>query len=216
MKERPILMNTESVAGIIDDRKTQTRRILKLDFATKIVKEIEVVALSSKGQWLINYWKYKCPYGKIGDRLWVRETWGFEKKRYIKPSINTPVGAYFEGEIFYKADDEYLPGMKWRPSIHMFRKDSRINLEITDIRVEKINQITGEDCIEEGVPQTYGGFKGFVPEWASKDKNDASYFYDNRTSRENFYLLWNSINAKRGYGWETNPYVWCISFKILD
>ena len=107
-----------------------------------------------------------------------------------------------------------------------------------------MQKISRDDCIAEDVPQTYGEFKGLAPEWASKDKNDASYFYDNRTSRENFSLLWDSINAKPkpieqddeivsyiSYPWEDiretrehrglkwivcgNPHVWVVTFKVL-
>ncbi len=230
MKERPIIFSTEMVKAILDNRKTQTRRVIKPQPDYSILKNgvtlephkcpvLGPVHLGHREWGLygspykptdVSCFAYNCPYGKVGDRLWVRETWA------NLPELSP------EKTIVYKATDwkgwlEYeTETIKWKPSIHMFRRDSRIDLEITDTRVERVQDISRDDCIAEGVPQTYGEFKGLAPEWTSKDKNDASYFYDNRTSRENFYLLWDSINAKRGYGWKTNPYVWCITFKRVE
>ena len=219
VKERPIIFNTEMVKAILDGRKTQTRRILKVPKNGRIkpgtvVHSNGVISICFDQSGCAEWKMLKCPHGKIGEHLWVRETWATEK--YCdnkKPSeLHGIETIWFLSDGDYNGIGTHTQG-KTRPSIFMPRWASRINLEITDIRVERVQDISRDDCIEEGVPQTYGGFKGLAPEWASKDKNDASYFYDNRTSRENFYLLWNSINAKGGYSWESNPHVWVIKFK---
>ncbi len=282
VKERPILMNTESVGGILGNRKTQTRRVIKPQPIHPIWTGARWV--ESGNDDTVHY-EIKCPYGKIGDRfmpameipslnrnycadvygnIWSRAADGKTYKKLkgasqgkgyltVTPAIDgkykTRLIHRLVAEAFYGYEPNgykqtrHLDGdntnnnpsnLDWGTQknnwadrrLHNGERDytdppnlprwvSRINLEITDIRVEKVRDISRDDCIEEGVPQTYGGFKGLAPEWASKDKNDASYFYDNRTSRENFYLLWNSINAKRGYGWEVNPWVWIVTFKVL-
>ena len=222
-KERPIIFNTEMVKAILDNRKTMTRRVIKpqpscakmeiydsweyknwLNIPKKDEGRVWIPTSNSGKVGIFEKNYYKCPYGKIGQNLWVRETYSY--------------GCYDFGTnrltIHYKADGLDHEGHKWFPSIFMPRKYSRIDLEITDIRVERVQNISRDDCIAEDVPQTYGEFKGLAPEWASKDKNDASYFYDNRTSRENFYLLWDSINAKRkGCSWIDNPWCWVICFE---
>ena len=225
MKERPIIFNTELIKAILDDKKSQTRRVIKPQPDYSILKkgvilephkcpELGPVHLGRRewGLYSLPYeprnvpcFAFNCPSGKIGDRLWVRETWGIEKGRYIQPGpFNTPFGGCFNDEIFYAADDKNLPGMKWRPSIHMFRKDSRIDLEITDIRIEKVQDISWDDLVAEG----------YLMENCI---NRPSIKYATMSALLEWFIpLWDSINAKRGYGWETNPYVWCISFKILD
>ena len=212
MKERPVIFKTEMVKAILDDRKTQTRRVIKkggvqycgesgLDRMGVVIDGILSYRMQTEVDGSRKHYE-KCPYGKIKDVLWVRETWGVEPGRFIKPNLNTPVGGRFEDEIHYAADDKNLPGMKWHPSIHMFRKDSRINLEITDIRVERVQDISWEDLLAEGYPQPK---KGITKE---------SIIYPTTTKMKQWFIdLWNSINAKRGYGWESNPHVWIIEFK---
>ena len=90
----------------------------------------------------------------------------------------------------------------------MPRWASRITLEITEIRVERVQDITVHGCIAEGVPQTIGGFFGNVPSWVP---NEDDHFYANRTSVENFQMLWDSINNN----WNSNPWVWVVKFKAV-
>ncbi len=207
IKERPILMNTESVKGILDDRKTQTRRVIKPQ-PTPEPDRIEYIKYygvtwgwsptSKSGK--VGIFKppiYKCPYGKIGDRLWVRETWqqffpeDWEKWPAMLDYYHKKCMWNDECKIFYKANGpeehpEYGK-INWKPSIHISRIHSRIDLEITDIRIERVQDITYDDILAEGI----------------RSKNQM---------RE----LWDSINAKRGYGWNINPYVWIIVFKVLS
>jgi hypothetical protein len=129
-----------------------------------------------------------CPYGDVGDRLWVRETW-----------------AEVNGGAFYKADEPwpeaYGPEPKWKPSIHMPRWASRITLEVTDVRVERVQFISEPDAKAEGCCR-FGG-RG-APQTVGMEGG---------TARDMFRKLWDSINAARGFGWATNPWVWCLTFK---
>ena len=174
MNEYPILFNTEMVRAILAGKKTQTRRVMKPQ------------PDETKARWTGERWEFhmgypighdvpKCPYGKPGDKLWVRETWC--------PNY------YSDGRVGYKADwrnplPEVVAETKWKPSIFMPKSAARIWLEIVDVRVERVRSITSTDAIAEGI----------------------------NIDTENFHELWNSINAKRGFGWDVNPWVWVVEF----
>jgi len=164
MKERSICFNTEMVRAILEGRKTQTRRLMngKFVFGSCITEKGEII---------------NCPYGKIGYRLWVKETF-----TYI--TLGCAVA------MCYKADG-YQIGSNWKTSIHMPRWASRILLEITNIRVERVQDITEKEAMEEG--HIFGC-------------DSIEWFQD----------MWDSINEKRGYGWEKNPWVWVIEFKRVE
>lgn len=184
VKEYPILFNTEMVKAILDGRKTQTRRIIKPQPTASGGFLANVIPLWLYPQEYIN--KY-CHY-RIGDRLWVRET--FDTALNIIKR---------EDDVFYKADynDTMPKGIyNWKPSIFMPRWASRINLEITDIRVQRIQDITEEDAIAEGI---------------TKIQCDCGDCIDS-TIIGAYQDLWNSINSKQGYGWDINPCVWIINF----
>lgn len=197
IKEHPILFSSDMVRAILEGRKTQTRRVVKV---------------TQRNSWLVddgwtdNYIKdpenhlvNECPYGQPGDRLWLRET--------FYPVTNTL--------CLYKADgDDIDPAynLKWRPSIYMPRWASRITLEITGIRVERVQEITNEGAKAEGVelvPAFTAGNMSFSDVYGSHH-----YYHD--TAREAFQELWDSINAKRGYSWDANPWVWVIEFKRTE
>ncbi len=180
MKEHPILFKGDMVRAILAGRKTETRRIIKPQPDEH------------------GYWKHReghmvhncdlhlcCPYGQAGDRLWVRETW---TKRA-------------DGNIAYKAGpypmDVKHDICKWKPSIHMFRKYSRITLEITKISVERVQDITDGSVAKEGI------------DWSSTQIGNKH----RSPAIDKFASLWDSINKKRGYPWESNPWVWVIKFK---
>lgn len=205
MKEYPILFSTEMVKAILEGRKTQTRRVInrKYQHATKWKKAgwqsrdnwnvpeppkyfipwREIVA--EQGDYPANLIAITssviCPYGRPGALLWVRETFA--------PN-------YFDnGEPAYKADwtpdtSEYINHPKWRPSIHMPRRYSRITLEIISVSVERLQDISHADVFAEGGPFGYSA-----------------------RSDVDFQTLWDSINAKRGHPWTSNPWVWVIEFK---
>lgn len=220
-KERPIIMSAESVRAILESRKTQTRRVIKPQ-PNKM--RWGVVQLNRRDGWEDEHGRaYPCPYGVPGDRLWVRETWkpgawesfGFVAVDYkASPELTKAKWMFPSDEqwehYFPKWTDELIeaglqsdetgyfrwePGqspLKWRPSIFMPRWASRISLLIKDIRVERVQEISEDDAIAEGV------------DWYPALKPIALYVD-----------LWDSINAKRGYPWASNPWVWVIEFERL-
>lgn len=182
MTERPILMSGPMINAIFDGRKTQTRRVVKPQ--PKWKAHNGVLAFDDRVNRGIH-----CPYGQPGDRLWVRETWAQHPD---------------EAGIIWRAtdpgwdDNDY--GIKWKPSIFMPRWASRITLEVTSVRVERVQDITPRDVVAEGIYHEPG-------EWGPDEA------YDHLI--KGFAHLWDQINAKRGYSWDANPWVWVIGFKVL-
>jgi hypothetical protein len=205
MTDRPILFSAETVLEILKGRKTQTRR------AIKPVPTINGVgAIFDEGDrqedFVEPYWVFPetCKYGKPGDLLWVRETWGAVwpadepvplRQCEIEYRADLPPGCTDRpGE--WPADESTGPEVpKWRPSIHMPRWASRITLRITDIRVERLQDITENDAKAEGCDPVVH------PDGA----------VDCGTRKTTFAKLWNSINGPGA--WEANPWVWAISFE---
>lgn len=198
-KEKPILFSAPMVRAILDGRKTQTRRVLSRLSGLGAVTCFEGSETTGY-DWALrdkrDMWNEfrndelmsRCPHGTSGDRLWVRETWGLHD---TQPS-DGPENA----TVYYRAtdgDSHELRHQLWRPSIFMPRWASRITLEITDVRVQRVQEITEEDAIAEG--------------------SQCSGVPASLTNRGAFAKLWDKINAKRGYGWDANPWVWAISFK---
>lgn len=191
VKCRPILFSAPMVRAILDGTKTQTRRIVKS--TTECAGPINPAYIErwkdDKG------WAQVCPFGKVGDRLWVRETWGLWD---TLPS-DGPNGA----RVFYRATDgerRDLRSQLWRPSIHMPRWASRITLEIVDVRVERLQDISEADALAEGVDLS--GPVGNVR--AALESGSARYHYAN---------LWESINGAGA--WANNPWVWVLGFKRI-
>jgi hypothetical protein len=197
VKEKPILFSGEMIRAILDGRKSQTRRVIR--------KQPDEDGLSRNAGYPFVWYdtsdkEYFCPYGQPGDRLWVRETWRTPKEYdHVKPS-DIPRRV----PIQYKADGVtncFIYSKKlgrWRPSIHMPRWTSRITLEVTDVRVERVQDISEMDCYGEGRPLTH--------------KTDPV----TRPGAARFRDLWNYINEKRpGCSWDDNPWVWAITFKVL-
>lgn len=206
MKERGILFSGPMVRAILDNRKTQTRRVVKPGkgwaedwrdrayFDPKCLfhgpcLHVPVVREDMPGD---NVWeRIPSPYGIHGDRLWVRETW--------QKIGDCPV-CYAAGTSGCGA----CPSHTWRPSIFMKREDSRITLEVTDVRVERVQDISQADAKAEGINPVYHDTYGDL-------ELDAEYI----DAPGGFKWLWDSINDKRGFGWDANPWVWAITFKRL-
>ncbi|WP_391529904.1 hypothetical protein [Photorhabdus akhurstii] len=202
MTEKPIIFNGEMVRAILSGRKTQTRRIFKQAVGQGLKERV---------------FKLQCPLGKVGDRLWVRETWAhYQTINYRSCTDGRSFSEVSDGLAAYRADGfESISEMKdhirlmsecdfecvevrddkWIPSIHMPRWASRITLEITDIRVEKLNEISEEDAIAEGVTA------GICPG------------YENIMHRVAFRELWESIY---GPGSFDDKWVWVIEFKRME
>jgi hypothetical protein len=194
--ERPILFSTAMVQAILEGRKTQTRRIVKPQ--TKSIFPDKKDRMP-KAFWTGMEW-VKPPY-QPGDILWVRETWGhiaFE---------NHKAGGYDEWFIYKASRNCELPDdFKWRPSIFMPREAARIFLRVTNVRVERLQDITKEDAIAEGLNIGTVDNEKYA-------KNNAYRLLANNLPVAMFADLWDSLNAKRGYGWEKNPWVWVIEFE---
>ena len=240
MKEHQILFNAQMVRAILDGRKTQTRRVMKPQPDS---------THDGEPYWFIGgyrAWRFtgttailrigsfnpiSSPYGKTGDRLWVRESWrigawdedsgcvaidymadGYCRKEWIKPT-NDPRGEIFARLWLQSANDarkvygeldqyDWQAGespCRWRPSIHMPRWASRILLEVTEVRVERLQEISIQDAMAEGVAETAPRLKDLEPcmEWR--------YAYED---------LWNVINGPGS--WDANPWVWVIEFRRID
>lgn len=233
MKERPILFNGDMVRAILEGRKTQTRRVVKHPSGEWKNHALGTITIPhpKKGKFglLIKRDVIKdfqesdlipCPYGKIGDVLWVRETWGVVSHGFdeygdvcdwIPDRPNTEViemkfGAqgYYTGHVIYRADGEFawcddeMSVMEekslWKPSIHMPKEACRIKLEITDIRVERLQDISEEDAKAEGFEEKYLYMQKVY-----------------ETAYSQFSRIWESINSPES--WEDNPWVWVIEFK---
>ena len=216
MKERPILFSAPMVRAILENKKTQTRRIVKLPRW----RDSFVMLDHGNGWWPYQSddgetalcddgceHPYSSPYGQAGDRLWVRETWmdlagtGIERitgdrSRYAY-RVDTPAGSYGD-----ETRKEY--GLKWRPSIFMPRDASRILLEVVSVRIERLQGISESDAVAEGIIQqkTTGWFS--VP-----GINGAG-----TTARAAYALLWNSINGAGA--WDANPWIWVVEFKQIQ
>ena len=201
-KERPIIFSGEMVRAILDGRKTQTRRIVKPQPTIENLHRIDVVpkTLGLYYDWSKegNVMSLACPYGKPGDKLWVRETFFYEWPDEDPPDDMRDCRiVYRASEPDYITSDmrESVSSYRWSSSIHMPRWASRITLEITGVRVERLVDITDSDCYAEGITSLQNDILG-EPYYSYKD-------------------LWDKLNAKRGYPWDSNPWVWVIEFKRI-
>lgn len=224
MKERPILFNDSMVRAILDGQKTQTRRIVKPQ-PTPGQGMVNAAYCGHPHLWLRNgpcrsddpTYEWKCPYGKPGDRLWVRETW---KPRIVHSCfdmacdcetvwVDYPAGG--EGKRFYGeeiAEEWSMPqaAIKGRPvpSLHMPRWASRILMEIASVRVERLNDICEDDAVAEGVDGSMCA--AAVTTAPTRHRCLPSEIHG-------FSALWERIN---GHGsWATNPWVWVIDFRRI-
>ena len=203
-KERPILFSAPMVRAILDGRKTQTRRVVKFPHPPE--------------GWHVN----NCPYGIVGDRLWVRES--------LTHITNDPVHAQpcdvhcytasiphgmssanpYEPNYLFPNDGLPVLQPKNTPAIFMPRWASRLTLEIVDVRVERLQEISAKDILAEGaVARAHDDQFGHNPVSAF----DGKCYLDLRSL---WAHGWDSINAKRGYGWDKNPWVWVIEFRKLS
>ena len=215
-KERPILFNTEMVKAILDGRKTQTRRIIKPQPKGMCEWDQKEIFENIQKQNHVDYegnhffaFHYddkesqfvKCPFGKVGDRFWVKENY----RTLCNVDMFKPSHLNLGDPILYQSDGSMKKANhhavfssasfgKCRPSIFMMKWMSRINLEITNIRVERIGSISIDDAKKEGVD-------------CSKSPG-AHYIL--------FQRLWDSIYEKQGLGFDANPWVWIVDFKRVQ
>ena len=211
MKERPIIFSAPMVRAILAGTKTQTRRVVKPQPADVALLPrrwsdamrrrdspdmygndgltLEAVPMAD-GSW----GQCRCPYGQPGDRLWVREAWSRDEE---------------DGALFYRADvgtgneaddwqrniDDGASGYRWKPSIHMPRWASRILLDVTAVRVERLQDISDEDSLAEGIYPTSTGLYPGSP-------------------RAAYQKLWEQINGPGA--WDANPWVWVVEFRRVE
>jgi hypothetical protein len=203
MKERPILMSAPMVRACLDGSKTQTRRVVKpgnlggANLPSRQPTPNWNSVSYGPGIWSDDAgFSSRCPYGVPGDRLWVRECWAYN------PDFGQNLNF-----VCYRADPGHeYDGLRWRPSIHMPRKACRIVLEVTGVRVERLQDISEADARAEGVRQMRDG-SGC---WVSRE-GPANLVTPWLTAREAYADLWNVINGASA--WDANPWVWVIEFK---
>ncbi|SPX62912.1 Uncharacterised protein [Leclercia adecarboxylata] len=200
-----MIFNAEMVRALLDGRKTQTRRIMKVQPDTPEFGLRRIIESSIANEIGMYFWSqddargikarskpFSCPYGGVGDRIWVRETWaeagaGAPDLKLYRANYPAHVPSHYENVP--PAEE-----IRWTPSIHMPRCASRILLEITDVRVERLNSISEEDAKAEGAPTECCviGDKHFL----------------------GFRSLWKNIYGNDS--WQANPWVWVIEFKRIE
>lgn len=198
--ERPILFSGPMVQAILDDKKSMTRRVIKGNPTRPYWCGIGHGWDDGHG------YEIKCPYGKVGGILWVRETFSLDGKWGY--SVFGDLDFEPNGKYFYKADYSGEIKTQWKPSIFMPREACRIRLKITDIRVERVRDITEEDAKDEGVKDPY--------EYQSSEYYEQPHIRGLEINQSAFAGLWDSINLKRGYSWKKNPWVWVVLFERVS
>lgn len=210
MKERGMIFNAEMVRAILDGRKTQTRRIMKVQPGTPEFGLRRIIESSKANENGMYFWSqddacgikarskpFLFPYGEVGDRIWVRETFRVHSRAtdvatlVYRASVRNSWTEQTHRVPVAVCNKPATPE-KWTPSIHMPRWASRITLEITDVRVERLNSITESDAEAEGVTDT--GFGDLLV--------------------DGFRYLWKSIYGEES--WAANPWVWVIEFKRIE
>ncbi|MBP1131311.1 hypothetical protein JOE25_002891 [Serratia sp. PL17] len=228
MKEHPVIFNGEMVRAILSGRKTQTRRTLTdrqlqlIDLASQAGEcyPLESGIDHANSQ---SYYREHCPFGQVGDRLWVRETWGvvshdFDSDGWMidwvpdRPATaieEMPFGnGYYTGHAIYAADGAFSWGDDdghgerscWKPSIHMPRAACRILLDITAVRVEQLKDISQSDAMAEGGPPSHPSIDAVSRDYGFPD-----------FSRSWFAQTWQHIYGEES--WSANPWCWVIEFK---
>lgn len=199
-KERPIIFSDPMVRAILEGRKTQTRRVIKPQpYISKILWQLDTkkpigdppaTSFRTNYEPALKEWleMLPSPYGTTGDLLWVREAWWPE-------TVSGMTNVY----ALYRADKSEDRSGPWKPSIHMPKWASRIWLEVVSVRIERVQNISEDDARAEGAEAAWQGMDG--PEGPG-----ISFV-------AGFHFMWDSINAKRGYSWKSNPWVWVIEFK---
>lgn len=218
VKERPILFSGPMVRAILEGRKRATRRVVKPqpvvgDGGCWYPEPPRKTAhrarhYANEAHLRKGLARDFCPYGLPGDRMWVRETWAphADEAETFRSYQRMEMGST-RPDIFYRADGGEPHVNSWRPSIHMPRWASRLTLEVTEVRVQRLQEISEEDAKAEGIVPHMGG-------WAVQDSD---WRVGSPTPNVAFKFLWNSINGARpGCSWEFNPWVWAITFKRVS
>lgn len=211
---RPLLMSGPLVVASLAGLKTQTRRVCNPQPGDWIEHGSRGVIPLTPGPGSVraSVCDLVCPYGKPGDRLWVREKFKIDTDGnrqwlvYAADGKQVPCTNVSHAEAVAHGDP--VKGIYWRPSIFMRREWSRLTLEIIEVRVQRVREISEEDAAAEGC----------VPVSPSHDlwRYRASDDITGMTARECFGKLWDSINLKRGYGWDSNCWTWALTYKVVS
>lgn len=228
MKERPILFSGPMVRAILEGRKTQTRRVItdRREWVRDALPAVQRITKSTADFWNMAVGEYRqiehcghkmdcghigcirCPFGQPGDRLWVRESW----------CHNSPPSGFLykadgelvileDGDGFAECNKDGTTRSPWKSPRFMPRKASRITLEITAVRVERLQDINAEDAIAEGIRRISHGREGYYYHHENMDPSGQNYCH----ADDAFRHLWQSINGPES--WAANPFVWVVEFK---
>lgn len=231
MKERPILFTPENVRKVDVGDKDQTRRVLKWPlqsksdgvkrriFLEKDVEEVRKYIADRQRDPL----RILCPYGQVGDCLWVKEGWGIGGARLVDPTINyraggqLPLIGHSSPDTWslhcnrHEVNDADLLAVKegWHSGLFMPKWAARLWLEIIAVRIQQVQEISEEDAMAEGIIKLPASGRFVVVKGAQYFGNAHS------TARAAFQALWDSINGKK-HPWDSNPWVWCLTFRRVQ
>jgi hypothetical protein len=206
MKETPLMLKTPLVKATLEGRKTQTRRVMRDQPSEN--EKFKYYCQLKNGDWgALFEWKtsegeifhnhYKCPYGKPGDLLWVKETYT------DGGNLTSGVGYIYKANNY---PDDFIKAIKWKPSLFMPKSACRLWLEIESITPERLCDISEEDAIAEGVSRDVWTENGISTNFEPDSELD--YI-------KGFKILWDSINGKT-LPWSKNPWLWAIKYKVVE
>lgn len=218
----PILFSTDMVRAILDGRKTMTRRLIQpqppadaeIEFKNGMEAAIDKKADLWNGR-RHNFIPQRLPYrirDGHGDILYVRETWKVTGYDSMDGNLGVEIEFKADGKRkYFELDDEELfhrigKSDKWRPSIHMPKEAARIFLKVTAASAERLQDITEEEALQEG----------FSAKIKSTESLEGNIFLSTTSARENFIKYWDKRYAKRGYGWDDNPWVWVYGLEKIE
>ncbi len=215
-RDGPIIFSTEMVKAILDDRKIETRRVVRWPPGWAWPSEDEIDNLGDGESLYVRGKKITSPFGQGGDRLWVKETWAevYEADDDGNVTVLPPTSIETREAlrmILYRATDKVPENaaLAWRSARFMPHRASRLALEVVEVSVERLQAIGAKDIIAEGaVARAHDDQFGHNPVSAF----DGKVYLDLKSL---WVAGWDQINAKRGFGWDANPWVWVVKFRRL-